>query len=46
MPLKFARPLVIGMIIGIPLGYYFLQNTESSLLMRGAGARAHPDRFQ
>ncbi len=35
---KDARPLVIGMIIGIPLGYHFLQNTNSTLLIRVLGA--------
>ncbi len=32
-----ARPLVIGMIVGIPVGYYFLQNTDSTILIRVLG---------
>ncbi|NOX99061.1 MAG: sulfite exporter TauE/SafE family protein [Verrucomicrobia bacterium] len=35
---KVARPLVIGMMIGIPLGYYFLQSTDSTILIRMLGA--------
>lgn len=34
---KIARPLVIGMIIGIPVGYYFLQSTDSTILIRVLG---------
>jgi uncharacterized membrane protein YfcA len=34
---KAARPLVIGMIIGIPIGFYFLHSMDSTILIRILG---------
>ena len=34
---KAARPLVLGMMIGIPLGFYFLHSTDSTILIRILG---------
>ena len=34
---KIARPLVIGMIIGIPIGFFFLHSTDSTVLIRILG---------
>ena len=35
---KLARPLVIGILIGIPFGFFFLHSTESNILIRVLGA--------
>lgn len=34
---KIARPLILGMMIGIPLGFFFLHSTDSTILIRVLG---------
>lgn len=35
---KVARPLVLGMMLGIPIGFFFLHATDSAIVIRVLGA--------